>query len=413
MHWGMRWRSWHALHSDTYHPVLGCLLENFSERTGRFGRCEEVLMLRVITVFLILQFSRMSTSFGEDLSDIVSLNANAIERIFSASVRIRLEDRDQISGKPTNVTTCKWFFDRELGAERITVERKSAEKKSASGSKNIDRYSLLIRDDGTYDMVLNFDFENPVKLDPTGTTSQKIGGDTGIVEDVLPGVYDPRGSMLMLVDTAPSRTLAEIVKLGRAKLLGDEVVDGNKCKTIEIQPNASSGLNWTSKVFVDPSVGFMIRKIEQQSQPFSSGGKVVTVKIEATASNFKKLDGEVFLPSTVIVKRSDSKFITVAEMAYDKINSRIPREQIVFFFPEFCWVRELVTGNTYIADGKGGKIASWHTPDEMNQWLREHYPNGSNTTKAGSNAVRLVFVGCIIALSVIVLGYIVMRRRLV
>lgn len=349
-----------------------------------------------------------ASSRAADLDEILLLHEASLERLSAIDAELVIKRVTKDAGTVDSSILCTW---RENFADQL--RRISIHYPDAPADSKRSTYHVFVDKDSSYKLLRNFDFEQPATLGPNVKTT--VDGDVGIVAEMIPGGYDPRSSLLMLVDSAPARTLREAIgEAHEPTVAGTEEVDGHPCVVLDLPfpPGDldSATTKWSNKVSLDPNAGYMIRQIVATSAPFKVNGvkEPVTVTVTASATDFQEFANGVFLPTSTRTERSDSKFISIVEAEYVSVNQAPEREEIDFQFPEWCWVRDLTSGDTLIADGEGGKLTSWSNPSEMNAWFTKNYPQ---TSPFGASRWLVIGTAVFGLLIVVRISMAVIRRR--
>ncbi|MFK7735177.1 MAG: hypothetical protein AB8B50_04060 [Pirellulaceae bacterium] len=311
-----------------------------------------------------------SSILAADLAQILAMHEESLSKLRAIDVQLEITQTDTSANSSKLATKCRWQADTTSGIERISI----VHNRKPVSEKDCVAYEALLMEDGRYRFLRNYDWDSPAPLGPNYKGG--VEGDEGVIVDMLPGGFDPRGNLLLIIETAPSRDLRAILKENKgARLLKDATVNGHECYVVDVPlPEKADESAWASQIFLDKNAGCMIRKIVQQSQPFEVQGETIQVDLVVEANNMVEQAEGVYLPDAISIKRSDSKFDTQVSLDYASVNE--PLDSVEFNFPEWCWVRKMDTGETYIADGNGGTITSWKNPEEMNAWFEENYPNG-------------------------------------
>jgi hypothetical protein len=373
---------------------------------GTSMRLRALLSSLVVAVVIAALLSAASACAADTLATIIKANESAVELIHTVQARFELTLSPRAVGPgasaPVKAFSFEWSADFVRGRNRIRDVNHLA-KADALGPKGI---SDLVIVGTSYRLLENWDPASPQTLGPyrTGT----VNADVGVVADAIPGGYDPRSSLLWTVDSAATSLRKSVEKSEKSRILPPEFIQGQKCVVVEIPSTRTTQCSY--KVFIDPALNYMIRRIEGTTQPIKVNGRAEPVIVSARAEipSFIAFPGGVYFPESLEVDRSDSKMIDRTTFKDVRVNEDLPNDAFDLQFPAWCRVRDMSSRETFIADGNGGKLASFSKPEEMAAWIVANYgpeePEGSGFLRAA-----LIIVNVLLITGLIV--YFVRRRR--
>ncbi len=279
------------------------------------------------------------------LSELVEAHMSAVRAIHEIQLQMDLSGERFVPKHvgPLRIATWHWAWKREL--ERVRYVDHSVERRDDGLTNNCG--DALV-DGTTFKWLMNWDPDHPQKITPAkqGTVDARIGPQDGI----FPG-RDTKNQLLWVFvkpsGDAVRYSLAELAERSVPPVIlkGTVRIGDHECWHIHaylpgIGSNLTGGTSFD--IFIDPSVNFSVRKVEELQKLVSlNGGQgdPIFVHIEREVKEFADLGKGVFVPLKVETRfydqgRSEAASIMTAKVSKIVVNRPLSPDAFDFKFPE-------------------------------------------------------------------------------
>ena len=274
--------------------------------------------------------------------------------------------------------------------------------------------------------LYDWDRANPPKITPTH--QGRVRADIMPRTPFNPAALSPAEQLRLEVDSMPRRTLADLAKASpNVKCHGKVFSGGRELWKISLESPEQTTGNTTKRnfdVFLDPTAGYLIRRIEVHSDILLPTGKHHKDERVHEVVEFKDVGDGVFFPLQV---RNGTPAFWGTELKVRKIklNEPVDASNFEMEWPKFAAVRHHPAVNGVIAFdiwGNGQPLRSFKGSDDLRPFEAELRANPLVAAELGpvftgkvpapptlSTVVKLGFLGGGLLLLVIVLT---VHRRL-
>jgi hypothetical protein len=199
---------------------------------------------------------------------------------------------------------------------------------------------LLISSGKTY-FLRNWDPTNPQRISPTHQ-----GSVTAIEEphtNVNPGTRSPAADLLMEVLWMPRRTLSELASVSPSIQSKGWIADNGRklfCISLETpEETADRSLKWFVEAYVDPTAGYMIRKLILTAPGFKWPNGTTGMTLRSEVDGFRDCGDGIYIAENL--RHQGDEGGTECLVDGIKVNQPIPEGQFVMNWPKYVQVRHL------------------------------------------------------------------------
>lgn len=252
----------------------------------------------------------------------IDANAQSLDLIRTIQIT-----SDIVSIKDPTAVVCEVSWSRDGRKERIGRVSKTNVKASVD----------VVLDGDTSKALFNWFPETRITPTNQNGVGAQIGPRTGFAVAGL----SPALQLRFEVDVSPRRTLSELAKVSpTVTCKGKVTLDGRDLWLINLETPEET-TKTTSKqrfdVYLDPSVGYLIRKIVVHSDDLLPNGKIETYSHAHEVLEFRDFGDGVFVPT--LIRNGDlGAWQTNVVVTSVKVNEPIPPETFEMIWPKFVLV---------------------------------------------------------------------------